>query len=442
MSATDVRAPGDGSAEIPAVGTAAQRVKSPRRSAAELVVAAGLIVGVSVAAGLTDLLIVVVCIIVMVMLHELGHLLAAKRGGMKVTEYFLGFGPRLWSVRRGETEYGVKAFPLGGYVKIPGMTTLEEVDPADEPRTYRQQPFHARLLVAVAGSAMHFLMAFVLLWALLTFVGVANSGQVQIQGVTSVGGKPGPAEVAGIRTGDVVVSVDGKPVGGNVDALTSAIHEHPGTPVTVVVDRNGQLRTVMVTPADARSAHEQGVVLPAGSAPFGVIGVSFGSPVQRVAPLHALASTGTDLAHLTWASVVGVGHLFSPGAVAQRFGQVTSARAASQAAANGTRVESLPGAVRTAVQAAQAGVGDLLLILISINLFVGIFNLFPMLPLDGGHVAIAVYEKIRTGRRKVMYHADVTKLMPFTWAMLMFLGVIFATSLLTDILHPMPNPFG
>ena len=85
---------------------------------------------------------------------------------------------------------------------------------------------------------------------------------------------------------------------------------------------------------------------------------------------------------------------------------------------------------------------DLLLILISINLFVGIFNLFPMLPLDGGHVAIAVYEKIRTGRCKVMYHADVAKLMPFTWLMLTFLGVLFATSLLTDILHPMANPFG
>ncbi len=128
----------------------------------------------------------------MVMVHELGHLLAAKHGGMKVTEYFLGFGPRLWSFRRGETEYGIKAFPLGGYVKIPGMTNLEEVDPEDEPRTYRQKPFHARLLVAVAGSAMHFLMAFVLLWALLTFVGVPSASQVQVQAVTPVGGRPGP----------------------------------------------------------------------------------------------------------------------------------------------------------------------------------------------------------------------------------------------------------
>src|SRR5581483_5556965 len=130
---------------------------SAQRSLAELAVAVAVIVALSVALGATDLLVVVACIVVMVMVHELGHLLAAKRGGMKVSEYFLGFGPRLWSFHRGETEYGVKAFPLGGYVKIPGMTNIEEVDPEDEPRTYRQKPFHSRLLVAVAGSAMHFL---------------------------------------------------------------------------------------------------------------------------------------------------------------------------------------------------------------------------------------------------------------------------------------------
>ena len=94
---------------------------------------------------------------------------------------------------------------------------------------------------------------------------------------------------------------------------------------------------------------------------------------------------------------------------------MTSAKAANQAAANGTRAQSIVGIVQTATDAAQAGIGDFLYILIVINIFFGIFNLFPMLPLDGGHVAIAVYEKIRTGRRKVMYHADVAKLMPFTW---------------------------
>ena len=138
----------------------------------------------------------------------------------------------------------------------------------------------------------------------------------------------------------------------------------------------------------------------------------------------------------------GVEHLFSPSGISQRLDQVTSAKAANQAAANGTRAQSIVGIVQTATDAAHAGIGDFLYILIVINIFFGIFNLFPMLPLDGGHVAIAVYEKIRTGRRKVMYHADVAKLMPFTWLFLMFLAVLVVPAFLTDILHPMANPFG
>ena len=440
MSAIDTRAPAP--AATPPFGAYPAPVKSPRRSLIELLVAVVVIVAVAVATGLVDLLVVITCIVVMIMVHELGHLLAAKRGHMKVTEYFLGFGPRLWSVRRGETEYGVKAFPLGGYVKIPGMTNLEEVDPADEPRTYRQQPFGARMLVAVAGSAMHFLMAFVLLLALLTLVGVPNGNQVQINGVNPLGGHPGPAAVAGLRAGDVVVSVDGKPVGGHAQSLINAIEHHPGVPVAVVVERDGRRQTLTVTPANGRTVHESGAEVPKGSAPYGIIGVSLGSPVQTTGLLPALRSSGADLGHYTWATVLAVGHLFSPSGVAQRFDQATSAKAANQASANGTRVESIVGAVRTATQAAQAGMGDLLLILISLNLFLGVFNLFPMLPLDGGHVAIAVYEKIRTGRRSLKYHADVAKLMPFTWLMLMFLGVLFTTALLGDILHPMANPFG
>jgi membrane-associated protease RseP (regulator of RpoE activity) len=284
-------------------------------------------------------------------------------------------------------------------------------------------------------------MAFVLLWVLLSFVGIPNDNQLQIQGLNKVGGTAGPAAVAGIRTGDVVVSIDGRQIGGNADAVTSDIQRHPGRPLTVVVDRAGHLRTLTVTPADGRTDREKGSVAPSGHAPFGVIGVTFGSPVQTRSPLHAVASTGAEFGSFAWSSIEGVGHLFSPGGVSQRFDQVTSAQAASTAGANGTRVQSIVGVVQTATDAAQAGVGQYLYILIVINIFFGIFNLFPMLPLDGGHVAIAVYEKIRTGRKKVMYHADVAKLMPFTWVFLLFLVVLIVPALLTDILHPMANPF-
>ena len=416
--------------------------KSQRRSLAELALVVTSVVTLAVVTGHVALLIVVACLIVMIMVHELGHFLAAKHGKMKVTEYFLGFGPRLWSFRKGETEYGIKAFPLGGYVKIPGMTNLEEVNPEDEPRTYRQQPFHSRLLVAVAGSAMHFLMAFVLLWVLLSFVGVPSSTTVGVTQVVAIGGKPGPAQSAGLRPGDVVVAADGKAVGGNPDTLIAAIRDHPGRPVDLVVTRDGRRQTLHVVPVNGRTVHEPGVTAPAGTAPYGVIGVSLGSPSETVSPLIGLGHSATGLVRYSWTSIVGVVHLFSPSATVQRFGEVTNAKAASQAAADGTRVSSIVGAVQTAQDAVRAGIGALLAILVAINLFVGIFNLFPMLPLDGGHVAIAVYEKVRSRRRKVAYHADVSKLLPYTWAMVLFLGVLFATTLLTDILHPAANPFG
>jgi membrane-associated protease RseP (regulator of RpoE activity) len=325
------------------------------------------------------------------------------------------------------------------------MTNLEEVDPADEGRLYRDKPFHARLLVAVAGSAMHFLMAFLLLVALFALVGVPNDNQVQIQGVGALGGSPGPAAVAGIKAGDVVVSVNGKSIGGNVDALTSAIQHHPGVPITVVVDRQGQSETLIVTPANGRTRHEAGATPPKGSGAYGVIGVSLGSPIETTGLVHALGSAGSGFGSFTWASITGIGHLvtlFSPHGIAQRFQQVTSAKAAQQAEANGSRPLSTVGVVQTANDAIHAGLGEFLYFLVLINIFFGIFNLFPMLPLDGGHVAIAVYEKIRTGRRKVMYHADVAKLMPFTWLFILIIAILVVPALLTDIFHPVANPFG
>ncbi|HUS61132.1 MAG TPA: site-2 protease family protein, partial [Acidimicrobiales bacterium] len=123
-----------------------------------LIIIVALVAG-SLYFGVVRTVAVIAAVILMIMLHELGHFATAKWSGMKVTEYFLGFGPRIWSVRKGETEYGIKAIPAGGYVKIIGMNSLEEVDPADEPRTYRQQPYWQRLMVVCAGSTVHFIIA-------------------------------------------------------------------------------------------------------------------------------------------------------------------------------------------------------------------------------------------------------------------------------------------
>ncbi len=120
-------------------------------------------------------LVVVLALIVIVVLHELGHFLTARWAGMKVSEFYVGFGPRLWSFRRGETTYGVKAILAGAYVRILGMNNLERVDPAEEHRTYRSKPYWRRMSVAVAGSAMHFLLAVLLLWVLYSAVGFHGS---------------------------------------------------------------------------------------------------------------------------------------------------------------------------------------------------------------------------------------------------------------------------
>jgi membrane-associated protease RseP (regulator of RpoE activity) len=420
-----------------AVGVAC--VPPDRWNLLRLVVAICVIVALAFATHTTDLLIVIVAIIAMVMLHELGHFATAKWSGMKVTEYFLGFGPRLWSFRRGETEYGVKALPLGGYVKIIGMSNLEEVPPEDEPRTYREKPFRNRLLVAVAGSAMHFILAVILVFAILVGYGTAASGTVQVQGLSSWQGEPVPARLAGIEPGDLIVSIDGHPVRADTDvsAVTSV---SAGKPVVMVVRRDGVDRTVTLTPVNGHDAIEGGQPAVAAGKNDGLIGVELGPETVPVGALTATGRSFTDVGEVMKESVVAVWQRFSPSGIASLFKQVTNSQAAQQASETGSRPESIYGAVRTATQGVQAGWPDFLEVLVVINVFIGMLNLLPMLPLDGGHVAVAVYERIRS-RRGRPYHADVAKLTPFAYTFMLFLGFVVLSALYLDITHPIANPF-
>ena len=182
---------------------------------------------------------------------------------------------------------------------------------------------------------------------------------------------------------------------------------------------------------------------PPGTAPYGLIGVSLGSPVQTRSPLRAVTSTGSQLGQRD----LGVGDRHRAPLLTEPRGPAVRPGDQRQGGQSGGRRRH-PGLVHRGHRRdrhrrrSTPAIGDYLYILIVINIFFGVFNLFPMLPLDGGHVAIAVYEKIRTGRRKVMYHADVAKLMPFTWVFMLFLAVLIVPAFLTDILHPMANPFG
>ena len=433
--------PPDGASRPPSTGWAIAR----------LAVVLGAIVAVLLLAHLADLLVFIAALVLMVVVHELGHFLTAKWSHMKVTEFFVGFGPRLWSVRRGETDYGIKPILAGAYVKIPGMTNLEEVDPADEARTYRRQPFHRRILVASAGSIMHYVMAFLLAWAAVLSFGVPSStrSQTEVAGFVSWPGRAETAaQAAGIAAGDKILSVDGRSVT-SPTALSSDIQAAHGRPVAVVVTRHGHRSTVTVTPQAGHKTSNGGEAL--GPGIRGKTDWLIGIVTQAVpvftseGPVRAVGTAGVDVANVTTATVRGIVHVFSPGGISNLVNQVTSPQAAKKASsspASTNRVMSLVGAARVATQAERAGVYYFLSILIALNIVLGLMNMLPMLPLDGGHVAIAVYERIRTRRGRPYYQADARKLLPVAYAFMAVLLLIIGSAVFLDIAHPVANPFG
>ena len=411
------------------------------------------VIAVFVVFGLTDLLLVIGALVAMVVLHEFAHFATAKKSGMKVTEFFVGFGPRLWSIQRGETEYGVKAIPAGGYCRIIGMTSAEEVHPSDEPRAYRNQPFAKRIVVASAGSAMHFLIAFVLAFLALSFIGRPDASVVKVDGFLALGhGVTTPAQRAGLVVGDQIIAVNGTKVTSEA-TLSGAIHHHVDKPVRLEVQRGGVTKTVTAVPLDGRKVTYQGGTLaPATGPASGFIGVSLGEGTSTVGPFRAIGQSASIVREATVATVTGIGHLFSPSGIQSYAHQVihpvssapsspSPSSATSQSAQSQARPESIIGAVRTATQAAKAGTLTLIEVLISINIFVGILNMLPMLPLDGGHVAIAAYEWARTRRGRPMYRADINKLLPLVYVFVGMLLLLVTTSMYLDIAHPAANPF-
>lgn len=423
-----------------------------RRSAfgaiARLVLVVSLIVAIFLAAHLGALLIVIVSILVVVALHELGHFATAKWSHMKVTEFFIGFGPRLWSVRRGETDYGIKPIPAGAYVKIPGMTNLDQVDPADEARTYRQQPFGNRVLVASAGSIMHFLIALVLAWIAVVAFGTPSGANVRVTGfVKWPGHAETAAQAAGLRVGDRIVAVDGKTIT-KVTTLSKTIQASKGAPVTLVVDRDGQDVKLTVTPqAGHRTKDTQEVIGPGPGKTDWLIGIeNTGLEIfSPEGPIRGIGTAVNTIGRMTAETVTGVGHAFSPSGLHSLYNQLSNPQAAKAAAANpaaNDRVSSIVGAAHVATQAEQAGVYYLIEVLIVLNIGFGLLNMLPMLPLDGGHVAIALYERIRTRKGKPYYQADVAKLLPVAYAFMAFLVLFVGAALFLDIAHPAANPFG
>jgi len=412
--------------------TTTTQTEFDRRRLGQLVLIVAVAVALALATGAFPTLVVVAAIVLMIMLHELGHFLVAKAAGMKVTEYFLGFGPRLWAIRKGETDYGVKALPLGGYVRIVGMNNLETVDPADEPRAYRSQSFPKRLAVVLAGSTMHFLIALFLLVVVWTTVGVPNYDRpdTAIAVISKIKGGPSPAQAGGLHVGDRVVAVDHQPL---VDwlKLREYIRSHPGQPVLFSVERDGRQVDLTITPANINPEGEKA----------GFIGVEPHYPRERVGLPAALSRSAHGFGDDVVLTVKGLASFFSPGEL-KNYGNrlLGTSPKASKSPADDVRILTPVDLVRISGQAADSGILAVLVFLIGLNIGVGVFNLVPLLPLDGGHAAVAVYERIRS-RRGRPYRADVAKLMPLTFAVVGVLIVIVVSSLWLSITNPMSNPF-
>ena len=390
---------------------------------------------------------VIGAVVLMVFFHELGHYLTAKWSGMKVTEFFIGFGPRLWSFRRGETEYGLKLIPAGAYVRIVGMSNLEEIDPADEPRSYRAQSFPKRLMVVCAGSAMHMILAFVML-ALAFNLDVPGgtafnpdelTERWEIGRVVQPGdhSEPTPAFDAGLEEGDKVLAVDGTPVGTYPELVSQIRERGPGESALFTVLRDGEVFDRRVVLAQHPAFPDQEVAY---------LGVVRGySPVNRP-PVEAVGHAGKELGLGLKEAVLALGRIFSPDGLSNYAENVREGSEPTTTVSPTPRPErenddddnrllSIYGAVRLGAQITETGLVGFLLFVAQINLFIGLVNMAPLLPFDGGHAAVAIYERIRSrgGRR---YRVDMAKLMPLTYAVVVALVLLGITSLYLDVVRP------
>jgi membrane-associated protease RseP (regulator of RpoE activity) len=364
---------------------------------------------------------VLVAIIAMIMLHELGHFVMAKRAGMKVTEFFLGFGPRLWSTRRGETEYGVKAIPAGGYVRIIGMSNVDVVDPADEERTYRAKPYRQRLGVAVAGSTMHFLIATLLLLTVYAAVGIPSARPIIQQIVPD-----SPAQHSDFRVGDRIVAVNGVPVKDWED-IPRYVQSHGESQLVFTVIHKGSSQRTDIS-LKPRPEMVDGKQVPR-------VGIGPEQYLETKPIPSAVATTVTEMPRFMWQTIKALGGIFSPNGI-ENYGHLLSGKGGN----NDNRLLSPVGAARVAGEAVDNGWGAVLMFLFAINVFVGIFNMVPLLPLDGGHVAIATYEKIASSIKGRKVQVDVQRLMPITAAVLAVLVILGLSALYLDIFRPVSGP--
>jgi membrane-associated protease RseP (regulator of RpoE activity) len=388
-------------------------------------------------------LLFILAITVVIAIHELGHLLTAKLLNFKATQYFIGFGPTLWSTQRGETEYGVKALPVGGFVKIVGMSPYEEVPAEDQPRSYPNKKTWERAIVLVAGSATHWIVAFLLLVFASMAIGFPTGNvSTTIESVTpAIDGATTPAGELGLEPDDRIVGI----VGDDADSwqeISSYIKDHPGGTVTFRVERGDEVTNEEVQLGRAIFSESLQVVdyappgeelrdLRAGETEGGFLGVSPRPEYQREDPLGAIVDAGDLTWEVTVNSVRGIGQVF--GMVFD--GDLWSALGGSGERAPDEGPLGIVGAGRIAGETVASGQYlDFIGLVVAFTIFVGLMNLLPLPPLDGGHLAVVAYEAV-TGRS-----VDLRKLIPVAAAVISFFVLLFLAVLYLDLARPIKIP--
>jgi membrane-associated protease RseP (regulator of RpoE activity) len=407
-------------------------------------------------------LLFVLALMLAILFHEGGHFATAKLFGMKVERFFLGFGKTLWSTKRGETEYGIKALPLGGFCKIAGMSPhesdgnfLEEErrprrprqaaagdpaggtavaeqpqrpapDPTPVERMFYSKPAWQRAIVLAAGSLTHFVVALVLIYALLVAIGLQiNTNRISEVVPTAPNGAKAPAAAAGLRAGDRVVEVDGRAVG-DFEALRSAFAGTAGRSVRLVYERDGKRQETTIVPVAVRD----------GGQVRGFLGVRGTIEKRRFGPVKGAGETG----RLFWAA--SVGSVKGLGQIIPGLGDRLRPQSPSPAPSGGGGGDSgggpvgIIGIARFAGEAVAANEWvAFLLLLIQFNIFVGLFNLLPIPPMDGGYLGFVAWEKL-TGRM-----VDLRKVAPVAAVIVGLLLMLTVGLVWLDITNPIANPF-
>ncbi|OFL93056.1 RIP metalloprotease [Corynebacterium sp. HMSC055D05] len=384
-------------------------------------------------------------------LHEAGHMFTARAFGMRVRRFFVGFGPTLWSVKRGGTEYGIAALPFGGFCDIAGMTAMDPVTEEEAPHAMVKKPAWQRIAVLSGGIVMNILIGVVIIFGVAVSSGIRNpyadftpkvgqvvcvADQVDEKTLAECSG-PGPAGQAGVRIGDTLVAVDDEPIETFAD-LRTYVAQRPGETVALEVERGGSSQSIDVPVARVeRIDPSTGERIDVGA--VGIAAAPVKDAVKQFGPVEAVPATAKFTGQMLRASVDGLmafpGKI--PGVVASIFGGERDIEGPI----------SVIGASRTGGELVERDQWPAFwMMLASLNFFLALFNLVPLPPLDGGHIAVVIYEKIRNALRRLRGlppagPANYEKLMPLTYFMAALLLVVGVLVMAADVVNPV-NLFG